>query len=363
MEAFMYKSASTLVGILASGFTSAAPVFNLQEIPNPVASSRFVSSVTGVNDSGTVVGSTRIGDGVSRSDPPERAFSWTPGKGFTGLGTFNRSDLSTYSAANGINSKGIVVGEVWVDFYQQRQAVKWVSGKIQALPKWPGETGSVAVAINTLGTIVGYSNSFTTANSRAVLWNADGIMSLGINPEPLEPGATSSAYAINASGFIVGNFDTDGDFDRMFIWSPNTGKKKELPSRPEYGNAALAINGSRVVVGTSGGDGVLWSGSPYQLKILVDVPDPTDDGGQAHVTGIADNGDMIGDRGGGYGGIRYLWRGGTRYRLDRLMDPTNPLTSCVKLNTIVISPKGKLAAIGLNVCSGENHLYILIPTT
>src|SRR5215207_5508007 len=77
----------------------AAQVYTIKEVPNPVTPGRPVDRVSGINDAGQVVGTTRLINGTV----PFRAFLWTASTGFKGLGTFDRDDLSTYSTASGIN--------------------------------------------------------------------------------------------------------------------------------------------------------------------------------------------------------------------------------------------------------------------
>src|SRR5262245_10687693 len=112
----------------------------------------------------------------------------------TDLGTLGGS----YSAANGINANGQVVGES-VTAGGLSHAFLWSDGTMRDLGALDG-IGSSAYAVNDRGQIVGQTRTLPTGEGHAFLWTAqDGMRDLGT----LE-GRNSGAYGINNLGQVVG---------------------------------------------------------------------------------------------------------------------------------------------------------------
>jgi len=84
-----------------------------------------------------------------------------------------------------------------------------------------GDNYSVALAINTTGTIVGHSSNTVTNSQRAFVCYDDSIMHDLITKVSNPTGWTlTTAEAVNASGWIVG-WGTKNNSTRIFVSKPN----------------------------------------------------------------------------------------------------------------------------------------------
>ena len=166
---------------------------------------------TGVNDSGTAVGSTHYANGASQ------ATQWNLAGQPTLLAGLSGSQTSTALA---INAAGQVVGldtrnadAFDAGFYR---AVIWNQGQISPLYT-PGWEYSIANDINQRGEVAGRA-SIPNQAERAVVWNADGSM----RTLPLPAGGLrSSAFRLNDAGWVVGSTDFnagDGIFTELMLW-------------------------------------------------------------------------------------------------------------------------------------------------
>ncbi len=258
----------------------------------------------GVNDSGQVVGISRIGVADSLGEFWSCS-AFLPGAGnichafFWDNGVLTQ--LPTLGGTNGfgadLNNRGQAVG--WAETAEfdgsctgaQKlgfKAVLWETGKgtHHALEPLPGHSASAATAINERGEVVGISGECDQAVGRksaidAVLWDQQG------NPVPL-PNLGGEYWhtpmALNDRGEVVGfgnpplgNFD--GDSLRAFYWSAKTGIRDLGRIEGHLSSQALGTNGRGQIVGVSCGDicrGLLWVN--LERYILQDLlAEPTND--------------------------------------------------------------------------------------
>jgi len=162
-----------------------------------------------VNSSGQIVGGSQIpGPNV---DEPYRAVLWTwNGAGYsaTDLGTLG----GTFSAANGINSSGLIAGYSRLPGEHVNRPVYWVwNGStyiISALSQGQGEANNINDAGQVVGTLIEYDSDPSVLHpvARGVVWNWTGttyeptyLGQLGTD------GTWTYAYDINSSGQVVGD--------------------------------------------------------------------------------------------------------------------------------------------------------------
>lgn len=121
-----------------------------------------------------------------------------------------------------INDSGQMAGDYAQDAGKlgslvfDREATLWQSdGTRQSLGFLPGDTTSVALAINADGSTVGWSGSSDGSRAHAVLWRGGSIRDLGVLPGY----ASSEALAINFRGQVVGwSGSADGSLSHAFLW-------------------------------------------------------------------------------------------------------------------------------------------------
>lgn len=258
----------------------------------------------GVNDSGQVVGISRIGVADSLGE------FWSCSAFLPGAGSICHAffwdngvitQLPTLGGTNGfgadLNNRGQAVG--WAETAEfdgsctgvQKlgfKAVLWEprKGTRRPLEPLPGHSASAATAINERGEAVGISGECDQAVGRksaidAVLWDQQG------NPERL-PNLGGDYWhtpmALNDRGEVVGfgnppggNFD--GDSLRAFYWSAKTGIRDLGRIEGHLSSQALGINARGQIVGVSCGDicrGLLWVN--LERHILQDLlAEPTND--------------------------------------------------------------------------------------
>jgi probable HAF family extracellular repeat protein len=117
--------------------------------------------------------------------------------------------------AFGINNQGQAAG--YSGTCTLPNAVWWENGTAIPLPDL-GVPGSLAIAINDRGQIVGQVVSADGTTVLGALWQNNTITSLGLLPGD----ATSFAESINNQGQVVGsNMDSSGHWTHAFIWQNN----------------------------------------------------------------------------------------------------------------------------------------------
>lgn len=145
--------------------------------------------------------------------------------------------LDEYGGASGINAAGVVVGGDIEPFY--------FDTVLHSLPHLGGVCG-MARAINDGGLVAG-SSCLENGQFRAVRWDLHGgITDLGV----LNGGTSSGAFAINASGVIVGC--SDSTKPRSVPVKFVGGKVKPLGTLAKgLGGCAFGINKGGVIVGNA----------------------------------------------------------------------------------------------------------------
>lgn len=244
-------------------------------------------SQSGADALGISNGGVIAGYEVPAGGPPVPGF-WT----VTGGAMLLTGQYQDYAQAAGANDNGIIIGN-----YAQ-------SGTVASLPLvWtaPGYAETTlpglrcdqctrinvsASAVNNSGIIVGassygiYSNggtTYVTSGMHAVKWQNGAITDLG----GLGGAEYSAAYAVNASGDVVGGSradQTSGAPTHAFLYS--SGSMTDLGTLPgDSGSSANSINDGGAIVGTSQGDTatrafLVENGHMYDLNSLIDPASP-----------------------------------------------------------------------------------------
>jgi probable HAF family extracellular repeat protein len=163
----------------------------------------------------------------------------------------------------------------------QFKPVTWLNGKIQELPTFAGDPDGIAFGINDSGQIVGSSGSCVAydphANvnlfpNHALLWQNGTMTDLG----NLGGVTGSIAVAINNAGQVVGDSDLPGDmFFHAFVWTQAKGMQDLGVLPGDAYSTAVGINDSGQIVGLSldanfNPHPVLWqNGVPIDLNTLI----------------------------------------------------------------------------------------------
>ncbi len=191
-----------------------------------------------INDAGQIAGTTF-------ATPVQQAFLYSGGT-LTPLGTFAGLPTSGY----GINASGDVAGAIDEGAPTGVAFVKPFGGAIQPIANPAGYGGGIAYAVNNLGEVVGQvSNAGGEPRAFYVRYTAPASYVL----IPTLGGSRNTAFAINASGVVVGSSRDATGSELGFSWNARTGGE---PTRLEKlsggcGSISLTINDCGVIGGVT----------------------------------------------------------------------------------------------------------------
>jgi probable HAF family extracellular repeat protein len=214
------------------------------------------SQPTAINNNGQAVGWFYKGSNMSYGIA--HAFLYGNGT-WSDLGAFFGPSKLSY--ANGINSRGQVVG------IGPSGAFLYSDGTMTNLGAIPGYINSFAYAINDSSQVVGYVDTSTGGNRHAFLYTDGTMLNLGTLPG----GSESQATSINASGQVVGYSDTSS-FEHAFLYCDGVMSDLNSLIDPTSGwtlSRATAINEGGQIVGSGG------IGSQTHAFLLTPVPEPS----------------------------------------------------------------------------------------
>jgi probable HAF family extracellular repeat protein len=221
----------------------------MQALPGTLGGTQ--SEAWAINESGDVVGaSTLPGDTI------HHAVVWRNGMI---IDIQAPSFPAGKSYAWEINESGEVVGTIYTN---PQSSFRWTTDSgMQLIAATPESNSGEALGINNNGMIVGWKPSAAGEPPTAYTWNAGSFLHLGTLG-----GRGSVAMAVNDLGAVVGRAETGTRHRQQvgFIWTPGTGMKSlGVPSGRDNG-WAMDINETGSVVGqtwgSSGGESraTLW---------------------------------------------------------------------------------------------------------
>ena len=274
------------------------------------------------------------------------------------------------SAANAVNAVGIVVGE---SIGSETTRAFVYDGKMHTLPGFGGaNTG--AAAVNSVGEIAGYSKTRSGADHAYVWKPAEGtfargtLVDLGVLPGDI----TSGAQGINERGQVVGYSNDPNYFSHAFLWTPTgenalNGTMTSLGALPgETYASAYAINASGTVVGEAQvGDAFhafAWRPSSPNGTTGVMSDLGTFGGNWSRATAINSAGDIVGVAEGPAPDAfdyAFLYRGGNMYDLNSAL--ASSVKGVVLTVAYGITDSGQI--VGGATVNGHSHGFLLTPAS
>jgi probable HAF family extracellular repeat protein len=166
-----------------------------------------------------------------------------------------------------INDQGQVLGDVIYQHFIER-AVLYANGSWADLGTLPGGTYTVPYGINDSGDVVGFGDipgcQTCSPYQHAFLYTKGAMVDLGTLG-----GGASVATAINGKGEIVGYSDTSSSALHVFLYSKGSMADLGVPSGGSY--VPSGINNAEEVVG--GGAFLYRDGTWFDLNSLIDPHD------------------------------------------------------------------------------------------
>ena len=329
---------------VASGTPAAEPAYVLTDL-GLLHPQDDRDAPTCINDAGQVVGNAG-----------PTGFLWDNGRmtELAALPNVNHLDQMD-SRAFAINSRGTIVGSsgsytpVVMSGFEQSTAVQFSNGRATALTRDPGthNVGCEACAVNSRGDIVGSDQhrGFCWTNGR---WSKLGPLS------HLPAGNDCHATGINDSRLIVGESTAAGTtrahpIMHACLW--RGGHPQDLGVLPgESDSTARAINDRAWVVGSSGHQAVLWTpGKAIKLGILPGSA-------SSEACAVNDHGLIVGTATKDAISRAWLWRNG------HLIDLTAQLpvgSGWTLLTAASINGRGQI--VGIGTLNGKPRMFLLSP--
>lgn len=243
----------------------------------PVASTTFsvvpLGGLGGSFSAGIAINEGGLAVGLADDGSSIKGAKWTVTDAAPAATALAPLSGNNYSAAYGVNTAGIAVGEsgaiVNGTADANTVAVFWSGNAVAQLPAPADNLGaSAAYSINASGQIVGESVMDAQGNTKAVLWVSPATSSVIIDTLHQAGWDYSAAYFIHDDGVIVGEAKPSRSAPRGVVWTPAAGDSYTVTLLPPLtggaASVAFGIDAQGRIVGeseTSGGaiNGVIWT--------------------------------------------------------------------------------------------------------
>jgi probable HAF family extracellular repeat protein len=270
----------------AATFSTSSPPTDLGYLPSIPNGSPFMglSSGTGINNSGQVVGSSFIQDSTGSMHPS--AFLYQNGS----MTTLKGLNPNLPSAAFGINNSGQITGYAYDPVANADRAFLYTNGSVANLPFPNGFTSTFGHAVNDLGDVVGGGLINGESTGAGFIYSNGKIQVLG---------GLSDALAINNLDEVVGSTDLSGNGDTQHAFSEFNGSYTDLGILTTNGigsSVAYGLNDLGQIVGFSQTD-IGQSAFLYQQSMMVDLNtliDPSSGWTLTAANAINDQGQIVG---------------------------------------------------------------------
>lgn len=346
---------------LAALLSAALVVSSVPALAAPPTYAIYDIGIVGASDSGSQgfrVSDNGIATGRSLGNPT-RTFSWTEAGGRVDLPNL-ASPARTFSAGNGVNSAGTVVGTgATTSFGSNPLPLIWKNGAVAQLPLPSGQTSGRANDVNNSEVAVGSVNGGSL--EVAAIYSG----STGTVITTLAAGGSfmRTAYGINNSGLIAGQGIDPNNAARNvgLVYDSVADTMTDIGSLPGM-NGALAFDVSNAghVVGSAmlnqgSGTPFIWDKSSGMSAIP--LPAGTS---QGSMRGVNSDGWAVGTASSAFA-IPFLYDGSQSYRIQDLLPAGSgwDLATNTSSSAMGISEDGVI--VGTGVHNGAVRAYALVP--
>ncbi|OJT24453.1 hypothetical protein BO221_14965 [Archangium sp. Cb G35] len=347
------KLGTLAVALLSLGgvANAAPPQYTIVDL-GTVQTANLASQAFRVSPAGVVTGR-------SLGSSQYRAYRWTQAGGLTGLPNLT-SPSRIYSAGNGVNDAGVVVGVGATSASGLNPLpLIWQGGVVSQLPLPPGQSLGRANDVNksmvAVGSVGGGSSEYG-----AIFSGGTGRVITQTTPAGCY---LVSAFSINNNGLVVGLGSDPNNLSRNvgIVYNSVTNTATEVGALPGMNGAvAYDVSENGYVVGSSMSN--QGSGTPFiwnSVNGMRAIPLPTGTS-SGSARGVNSAGWAVGTASGA-SAVPFLFDGVNTYRLGDLLPAGSGwnLLTGTSNSAMGISDSGVI--VGTGVHNGATHAYAMIP--
>lgn len=299
--------------------------------------------------------------GNSYGDGPTRIFSWSSNGGLVGLPS---APGRPWTKVGGINDAGTVVGTSATTAYgSDPRPMLWQDGVRKRLPLPRGLDFGRAYDVNDAGLVAGSAGG--PGHTYDVCTLSNGTKTRVISKTLPDGSYCSTAFGINDSGRVVGSGIDPNNAARNVAFVIDTATHKTYTlggTEGRNGGIAFGVSEAGQVVGASmenQGDGVpfIWSESTGMVEIP--LPKGTSSG---EARGVNSAGWVVGYASSAYA-IPFVYDGTHTYRLAHLLPAGSGWDLSKNTSSAAMSISEDGVIIGTGVHNGQVRAFAMIPRT